>query len=207
MNPRLASIAERIHALEEELESEIAERRADLRFTIQDRRVRFEAEMKRRHREVKARLSSYVLGARPLVVLTAPFIYAVGLPLLLLDLFASVYQAICFPVYGIPKVERRRYLAFDRHHLAYLNALEKLHCEYCAYANGLLAYVREIAGRTEQYWCPIKHAIRVRATHAHYRHFLDYGDAKAYREELAELRRELQGLAAPASASQGPPAR
>jgi hypothetical protein len=28
------------------------------------------------------------------------------------------------------------------------------------------------------------HAIRVRGTHIHYRDFLDYGDARAYREEL-----------------------
>jgi hypothetical protein len=56
---------------------------------------------------------------------------------------------------------------FDRYHLAYLNVLEKLNC---AYANGLIAYVREIAGRTEQYWCPIKHARRVIGAHSHYAH-------------------------------------
>ena len=197
MNQRLAAIAEKIRALEDELEAEIAERRAELRFTIHERRVRFESGIRRRHRELRTRLSRYVLGARPLVVLTAPVIYSVALPLLLLDLVASAYQAICFPVYGIPKVDRKRYLAFDRRHLAYLNALEKVHCEYCSYANGLLAYVSEIAGRTEQYWCPIKHAIRVRATHPHYRNFVDYGDAEAYREELAELRRALRELEDP----------
>jgi hypothetical protein len=196
MNERLASIAEKIRVPEDELEAEIAARREELRFTIQQRKVRFEREIRRRHRELKTRLSRYVLRARPLVVITAPLIYAIVLPLLLLDLFASVYQAICFPIYGIPKVARKRYLALDRHHLAYLNALEKLHYEYCSYANGLLAYVREIAGRTEQYWCPIKHAIRIRGTHAHYRDFLDYGDARAYREELAELRSALQELEA-----------
>jgi hypothetical protein len=94
------------------------------------------------------------------VVLTAPVIYAVIVPLVLLDLFVTIYQRVCFPVYGIPKVNRGDYLIFDRHHLAYLNALEKLNCAYCSYANGLIAYVREIAGRTEQYWCPIKHARR-----------------------------------------------
>ena len=43
------------------------------------------------------------------------------------------------------------YLAFDRHRLTYLNFAEKLNCEYCAYANGILAYFTEIAARTEQY--------------------------------------------------------
>jgi hypothetical protein len=28
---------------------------------------------------------------------------------------------------------------------------------YCGYANGLLLYVKEIAGRTEKYWCGIMH--------------------------------------------------
>src|SRR5262249_13823724 len=49
-------------------------------------------------------------------------------------------------------------------------------------------------GSTEQYWCPIKHAIRVRATHEHYRTFVDYGEAETYRERLEELRRELEKL-------------
>ena len=122
--------------------------------------------------------------AHPLVVVTAPVIYSLIFPLLLLDLFVTVYQAICFPAYGIAKVRRGDYFAFDRYHLEYLNALEKLNCGYCSYANGLIAYVREIAGRTEKYWCPIKHARRMIGAHPHYARFLDYGDATAFREPL-----------------------
>jgi len=199
MNARIASIAEKIRSLEEEIEAEIAERRADLRYTIRQRRVRFEHEAKRHHRQLKKRLSRYVLGARPLILLTAPFIYAVVVPLLLLDLFVTVYQAVCFRIYGIPKVDRRKYMAFDRRHLAYLNAVEKLNCEYCSYANGLIAYTREIAARTEQFWCPIKHAFRIRGTHPRYRQFLDYGDAKSYRDDLEELREALREIAPEAS--------
>jgi len=203
VNPRIASIAEKIRSLEDELEAEIAARRDEFRFTIHERRVRFEREVQRRNRDLKARLSRYVLGARPLFVLTAPVIYSVAVPLLLLDLSATVYQAICFRAYGIPRVDRRRYIAFDRRHLAYLNAIEKLNCEYCSYANGLIAYVREIAARTEQFWCPIKHALRVRSTHERYHQFVDYGDAKAYRERLEELRRALQEVADPRDRAEG----
>jgi hypothetical protein len=194
MNPKIASIVSRLKSLEDELEAELALRRAELRYTVRKRTIRFEREVVHLHRRLKTRVSRYVLGARPLIVLTAPFIYAVMVPLVLLDLFVTLYQTVCFPVYGIPKVERHKYIAFDRHHLAYLNGVEKLNCAYCAYANGLVAYVREIAGRTEQYWCPIKHAIRVRATHEHYRDFVDYGDARAYHEELESLRKEIQDL-------------
>jgi hypothetical protein len=132
-----------------------------------------------RHRLLKTRLSSYLFGARPAMILTAPAIYALFIPLLLLDLFVAVYQAACFPVYGIPRVSRSDYLVFDRGRLAYLNAVEKLNCAYCSYANGLLAYVREVASRTEEYWCPIKHARRVLGVHARYGGFVDYGDADA----------------------------
>jgi hypothetical protein len=113
-------------------------------------------------------------------------------PLALLDLFLTLYQAACFPVYGIAKVRRADYLIFDRSQLAYLNAIEKLNCAYCSYANGLIGYLREIAGRTEQYWCPIKHARRVVAAHRHYAQFVDYGDAEAYQRALPDLRPALR---------------
>jgi hypothetical protein len=173
--------------LEAELEAELALRRAELRVGMERGRAFFEEEILRRHRELRTRLSTYILNARPMVVISAPVIYAMIVPFVLLDLFVTVYQAICFPVYGIPKVRRGDYLVFDRHHLAYLNALEKLNCAYCSYANGLIAYVREIAGRTEQYWCPIKHARRVIGAHPRYATFEDYGDADAYRKWLAQF--------------------
>ena len=69
-------------------------------------------------------------------------------------------QAICFRSYRIPRVRRMDYIRLDRSQLAYLNWVETLNCLYCGYANGVAAYVREIAGRTEQYWCPIKHALK-----------------------------------------------
>jgi hypothetical protein len=180
----IAELTDKIAALEAELEAELAKRRAELHVGLEQGRVIFEEEILRRHRELRTRLSRYIIRAHPLVVLTAPVIYALIVPLLLLDLFVTVYQAVCFPAYGIAKVRRRDYLIFDRYHLRYLNALEKLNCAYCSYANGLIAYVREIAGRTEQYWCPIKHARRVIGAHAHYPQFLDYGDAAAFRESL-----------------------
>jgi hypothetical protein len=190
MTPQIVALMERIRDLEAELDAELAQRRAELRVGMEKGRAFFEEEILRRHRELRTRLSAYILHARPLVMITAPVIYAMIVPFVLLDLFVTIYQAVCFPVYGIPKVERRTYLVFDRHHLAYLNALEKLNCAYCAYANGLIAYVREIAGRTEQYWCPIKHARRVIGAHPRYVTFEDYGDAEGYRNRLEKMQSE-----------------
>ena len=72
-------------------------------------------------------------------------------PIALLDAWLTIYQRVCFPIYGIAPVRRSTYIVIDRQHLAYLNAVEMLNCVYCGYANGVFAYVREIAGKTEQY--------------------------------------------------------
>ena len=123
-------------------------------------------------------LADFLRRTRPLVVLTAPIIYSLILPLVLLDLFVTLYQAVCFRVYGIAPVRRRDHVAIDRHHLAYLNALQQLNCVYCGYGNGVLSYAREIAARTEAYWCPIKHARRVADPHDLMAGFADYGDGR-----------------------------
>lgn len=191
MTPQIAELMEKIQFLQGELDAELAKRRAELRVGLEHGRIKFEEELLRRHRELRRKLLPYVFGAKPLVILTAPVIYAGIIPFLVLDLFVTVFQAVCFPIYGIAKVKRADYLVFDRHHLAYLNALEKLNCAYCAYANGLIGYTREIAARTEQYWCPIKHARRVIGTHDRYALFGDFGDAEEYQEQLAKLRKAL----------------
>jgi hypothetical protein len=156
-------------------------------------RVLFDQEVIRRHHELRKALIPYLLSARFWVVVTAPVIYSLIVAFVILDLWVSLYQAICFRVYGIPQVRRRDYLVFDRKSLAYLNAMEKLNCAYCSYANGVIAYVREVAARTEQYWCPIKQARRVIGTHARYAGFSEYGDAEHYRERLRALREDLKG--------------
>jgi hypothetical protein len=134
----------------------------------------------------------YISHANAATVLTSPVTYSVLLPFLVLDLWATVFQAICFRAWGVKLVRRRQFFAIDRHRLPYLNGVEKLNCLYCSYANSVIAYVREIAARTEQYWCPIRHARRVRDTHGRYDLFAPYGDAASYRTRLDDLRRMIQ---------------
>ncbi len=105
-----------IEKLEEEIKSEF--------YELRDGKIWFSEEIKREHRRLKTSLVRYVLHSRIMAILTAPFIYAVIIPFVLLDLFVSVYQAVCFPVYGVPKARRRDYIALDRKRLRYLNALE-----------------------------------------------------------------------------------
>lgn len=192
MNQNVSDLISRIKALEEELEKEFNKRREEFHFIIENKRIRFAEEMIAAHKRLKTGLIRYILEAHPLNILTAPIIYAGFIPFLLLDLFVTVYQAICFPVYGIPKVRRADYLVFDREELPYLNIIEKFNCFYCSYGNGLASYMREIGARTEQYWCPIKHARRIRDAHEHYHKFFEFGDAESLAAGLERLRKELE---------------
>lgn len=179
-----------IKALEEEIENDFRKRREEFLRSAEEQRLALAEEMLAHARRIRSGIPGYLLDSRPLVALTAPVIWSGIIPLVLLDLFVMLYQAVCFPIYGIPKVRRRDYLVFDREELPYLNFLEKANCAYCSYANGLAAFFREVAGRTEQYWCPIKHARRIRDAHGRYPRFFEYGDVEAYRKGLERIRKE-----------------
>ena len=192
MDTRIGEIVERMKALQHELETELDKRREEFRYQLEDRKVRFEQEILVQQRRFKENLIKYVITAKPKHLLTAPFIYVVFFPMLLLDLFATLYQWVCFPIYGIPRVRRRDYMMHDRNSLAYLNLLEKFNCFYCSYADGLTSYLKEIIGLTEQYWCPIKHAHKVLAEHSRYTRFMEFGDAENYRKDLEKVRKDFQ---------------
>ena len=191
MNPKISELLARIQQMELEIELEMKRKRAELQADFEETRVRFEREVLEQQRRFKTGVIVYLLSANLLSVLTAPVIYAVLLPMLLLDFAITVYQHICFRAYGIPRVRRSDYFVYDRAHLAYLNLIEKINCAYCSYGNGLMAYGREVVARTEQYWCPIKHARKVMAAHPYYTGFVDFGDAQSYKDELENLRTEL----------------
>jgi len=189
---RLNQILSQIQQLESQIVEELHRKEEEYGYKIQLRRVEFTQKIRQQHRQIRRKLHRYLLHSRWLVLLTTPVIYACLLPIALLDLVCTFYQWVCFPIYGIPWVRRSEYLAFDRHHLAYLNVIEKINCEYCAYANGILAYVVEIAARTEQYWCPIKHFRCVKCVHKHYKNFLSFGDGEGYVRQLDSIRRNLK---------------
>lgn len=192
MSHKIDDLILRMKALEEELEEEFRRRREEYRFLVVDKRIRFAEEAARQQLRLKTGLIRYFAEARLANVLTAPLIYAGLVPMILLDLFLCFYQALCFPIYGITKVRRADYLVFDRQDLPYLNLIEKFNCFYCSYGNGLAALFREVSARTEQYWCPIKHARRIVASHERYPRFFEYGDADSYRKGLERLRADLR---------------
>lgn len=188
MKQHIDELLQRIQTLQEELEEEYRKRREEL----EQKRSQLAEEFLRTQRRYKMGLFRFLIRSRFLVVLTAPVIYAGWIPFLLMDLFVTLYQHICFPIYRIPKVRRADYVVMDRGELPYLNLVEKFNCFYCSYGNGVAAYAREVAARTEQYWCPIKHARRIRGAHERYPQFFDYGDAEAFRQGIERLRRQYR---------------
>jgi hypothetical protein len=201
-------LTKRIKTLERELEAALEARGQTIQFRWVKGKVKFEEAILAEHRNLKSSLAGYVLDSTFLTILTAPVIYMGIVPFILLDLFLVVYQVICFPVYGIPKVKRADYYIFDRGALKYLNLVERINCIYCSYGNGLFAYAREVSARTEQHWCPIKHARRLRASHSRYGHFVDYGNARQYREQIDVVRNDfvdLRTLTLPDSATKDVP--
>ncbi|HEY0704738.1 MAG TPA: hypothetical protein VGD60_18335 [Candidatus Acidoferrales bacterium] len=163
-------------------------------YELHQREIRFPDAVKKEHTRLRSSLLRYMQESRFFVGLTAPLIYGCIIPFVLIDIFISIYQWFSFPLYGIPKVKRSDFIVFDRGKLCYLNLLERINCAYCSYGNGVMAYVVEVAARTEQHWCPIRHAHRIMHPHDRYAHFLPYGDAVAYRAKLEEVRTDFKDV-------------
>lgn len=197
-NSTINDILKKLQHLKVELENEIdtllEEKRQQFQYSFEQGKVKFEKNIKELQRRTKTGVFKYLRNARLGHLLTAPFIYALLFPFALLDIAVTIYQQICFRVYGIQRVSRKDYFVIDRQQLSYLNAIEKFHCVYCGYCNALIEYVREIAARTEQYWCPIKHARRTPDPHRLVENFLDYGDTKAYETRLQDLQLTIEKL-------------
>jgi hypothetical protein len=198
-NSTLDNLLDRLNKLQAELEIEIdrllEEKRQLFHYTIEQGKVKFESGIKALQMKEKVSSWNYLRNARLAHLLTAPIIYSVFLPFVLMDIAVTCYQQICFRVYGIPRIKRSAYFVIDRQKLAYLNSIEKFNCTYCSYANGLAEYIREVTARSEQYWCPIKHTRRSPDPHRFTDGFVDYGDAENYRKQLDVLRKEISELA------------
>ncbi len=203
MNSKIEGLLVKMRALEEELEAAFHEQEGKFVYKIKGRRVRFESQVKSAHLQLKVRWADYFHQTPPRHLFSAPVVYAMLLPLVLLDVSLFIFQQVCFRAYRIPRVRRGDYVVIDRHMLAYLNLFEKFNCIYCGYGNGVLSYAREISARTEQYWCPIKHARRVKTPHGRYDSFMAYGEAEGFHTRLKEQRLRVQVAEGDEAASSG----
>jgi hypothetical protein len=194
MPSKIDDLLSKIQSLEQELILEIQNQQSTFAFEIQQRRIFFEKQVIQQQKYYLQKLLNYLKNSSLKNILSAPVIWVVIIPVVLLDISVTLFQLICFPIYGIPKVKRADYVIFDRQYLSYLNIIEKINCAYCSYFNGIIAYIQEIAARTEQFWCPIKHARNLSTLHSRYQKFIDYGDAKSYRMRKQEIRTQFDDL-------------
>ncbi len=119
--------------------------------------------------------------------ISAPFIYAVFLGFVILDVLVELYHRICFPLYWLPLVDRTKYIKFDRHRLPYLSLVQKINCAYCSYGNWLVNYIREIVAQTEIYWCGIQSEKDPNfIPPEHHKNFLPYWDERAFFEKYGK---------------------
>ncbi|HEY2124653.1 MAG TPA: hypothetical protein VGG94_04230 [Chthoniobacterales bacterium] len=194
MIDRLETLFAQFREAEGNLLRELQRKQQEFHYEVRRGKVHFTKQARAGQKEFRKRFVRYLRDSTLFVLLTTPLIWFMLLPIAFLDLTITIYQMICFPIYGIPRVRRSDFILLDRHRLAYLNGIEKLNCQYCGYANGTFAYVTEIAARTEQYWCPIKHALRMKGVHSRYQYFFDYGDAEGYRKGIEKVRRDFDDL-------------
>ena len=192
MENEIDDLVRRLVSLEDELERKLNAQRAQLQYRLEKKRAVFEESVTRQHKSIKTSLFRFPRNSPLITLIIAPAVYGLIVPLTILDFSVYIFQHVCFSAWGMERIERSEYVIIDRHRLAYLNGIEKLNCAYCGYANGVIAYAREAASRTEQYWCPIKRALRVRTPHPRYRRFVDYGDAQGFRPRLDELRKDVK---------------
>ncbi len=192
MSERVTELVDKIAKLEAQLVNELKVQQEEFKYKLKGKKIKFEQAVLETHRNIKIAVLPWLLSSRLRAVISIPFIYGMIIPIAFIDLTITLYQHICFRLYDIARVDRGKYIVLDRHQLAYLNVIEKFNCLYCGYGNGVIAYSREVIARTEQYWCPIKHARRTVGTHNRYSKFLSYGDGESYQTEILRFREDLR---------------
>lgn len=192
MTNKITELVDKISKLEQQLLNELEQQQDEFRYKLEGTKVTFDRASLEAHRMIKVAILPWIMSSTLRHILSIPFIYGMIIPIFIVDLTITVYQHICFRLYNIRRVDRSKYVVFDRHQLSYLNGIEKFNCIYCAYGNGIFSYAREVIARTEQYWCPIKHARKVVGTHSRYRNFVAYGDGENYGTQLIKLRDDLR---------------
>jgi hypothetical protein len=192
MSDKIKEMIEEIEAMKEKLGQEIDQHEKHISYEIQNGYVKFEKEVLDKQKENMKNLLIWFREIPLLHLLASPIIYAMVIPAILFDIILFVYQQVIFRIFKFKFIKRSNYILFDRQYLGYLNSIEKLNCLYCAYFNGLMQYAAAIAGRTELYFCPIKHAKKVAYQHEYYDEFFRYGDEDKYQEKLENLRKRSQ---------------
>ncbi|CAA6828206.1 MAG: Unknown protein [uncultured Sulfurovum sp.] len=189
MSERIETLLNELESIKMKLKEEIEEQERHISYEVHNGCVKFQNDVIEKQKKNMKHLFSWFKDIPLLHLLSSPLVYAMVIPALFLDLMLYIYQKVVFAIYKFKPIKRSDYIVFDRQYLAYLNPIEKINCLYCSYFNGLMQYASAIAGRSELYFCPIKHAKKMAYAHKHYYEFFAYGDEVDYQERLETLRK------------------
>jgi len=186
MKSRISELLKDISIKKQELIKEYWKLKEKYGFAVVKWKIVFALDTRKRNKTFRQSVIKYLFSAQIRHLLSAPFIYSMIIPSIILDLFLFMFQQICFRLYDIPFVKRSDYFDYDRKHLDYLNIIQKFNCLFCSYVNWLFSYATEVWWRTEKYWCPIKHANKNKWTHDWQHCFADYGDPDWFKEAFTK---------------------
>ncbi len=186
MGSSIQEILKKIETLNNDLRDEYDRMLEKYGFSFEEKKIIFLEEFKKRKKKFKLPLWRPLTLTNLRQIIAIPFIWGMIIPAIFLDICITIYQAIAFSLYRIPKVKRSEYIIYDRWFLDYLNFQQKIQCLYCSYVNWLFAYSVEIAARTERYWCPLKAAHKPKFSHGWYQDFADYGNPEEWNEKFRD---------------------
>lgn len=192
MQAHIREMIEEIETMKRKLGEEIVKEEANIAYEIKNGSIHFEEEMLERQKQHMMHLWAWFREIPFIQLLSAPVVYMMILPALVLDVMLFLYTNVVSRVFNIRFSKRSEYIVFDRQYLGYLNVVEKFNCLYCAYFNGVMQYASSIAGRTELYFCPIKHAKKIAYKHEFYDRFFSYGESDDYQKNLKALRKDTE---------------
>ena len=188
MTTQLDTLMEKLRGVEAEIEVELTKRREELRFHFENRRIVFEQEV-----------AAAPPGDQDAAVALSHRGQSADGADRSGDLFVDRPDRAARSLrHGVSGDLLSRCTGFQKCAAATIwcstaiispisTSIEKFNCAYCSYANGAIAFVREVASRTEVYWCPIKHARRVLGSAPALSGFADFGDAEGYRAKIRQL--------------------
>ncbi|MDP2090035.1 MAG: hypothetical protein Q8K30_00430 [Candidatus Gracilibacteria bacterium] len=185
MKSKINIILAEIEKKREELKHEYFKLMDRYGFTIKGGKIVFNTDAIIKNKKQRKSIWETIFTAQIRELISMPFIYIMIIPAIFLDFMLFMYQQTAFRLYRIPIVKRSQYMINDRKSLDYLNFIQKINCMYCSYFNGLMSYAVEVAGRTERYWCPIKHAKKMSGGHPWQKYFSDYGDPEGFKETFS----------------------
>ena len=194
MNSKINDILSEIDKKKQELKQEYLKIKEKYGFIIKWHKIIFNSESKKENIRQRKPILETIFTAQIREIISIPFIYSVFFPAIFLDFILFIYQQTAFRLYRIPLVKRSNYIIYDRSELDYLNGIQKINCIYCSYVNWLFWYAVEIWGRTERYWCPIKHARKNPWWHDWEKHFADYWDAKWFKQVFTQIEDKVENL-------------